>query len=149
MTPSKSPTFRELRHEECVALLARRHVGRIAFSYHDHVDIEPIHYVNEDDWVYGRTGEGTKLRTLAHNRWVAFETDEVSAMFDWRSVVIKGALYILEPGGPQGEMYDHAVELLRSFNPDALGPNDPVPDRTVVFRIHADQVTGRQATTRD
>jgi hypothetical protein len=46
-------------------------------------------------------------------------------------------------------MYDHAVELLRSFNPDALGPNDPVPDRTVVFRIHADQVTGRQATTRD
>jgi nitroimidazol reductase NimA-like FMN-containing flavoprotein (pyridoxamine 5'-phosphate oxidase superfamily) len=147
VTEPKAPSFRELTRGECDELLARNHVGRIAFSYHDHVDIEPIHYAYEDGWVYGRTGDGTKLRTLAHNRWLAFETDEVSALFDWQSVVIKGALYILEkdtaPDGPHA----HAVELLRKLNPHVLREGDPAPERTVVFRIHADQVTGRLAST--
>jgi nitroimidazol reductase NimA-like FMN-containing flavoprotein (pyridoxamine 5'-phosphate oxidase superfamily) len=147
MTPLNAPVFRELDREECEALLARNHVGRIAFSYHDHVDIEPIHFVYEDGWIYGRTADGTKLRALAHNRWVAFETDEISATFVWQSVVTKGALYLLESDGVRGEAYDHAVEVLQSFIPEALTENDPVPSRTVVFRIHADQVTGRAATT--
>ena len=138
--------FRELTREECNALLERNHVGRIAFSYHDHVDIEPIYFVYEDEWLYGRTGEGTKLRTLAHNRWVAFETDEVAALLDWQSVVVKGALYLLEPGGPRAETYDHAVSVLRRLNPEALREDDPTPHRTVLFRIHADQVTGRLAS---
>jgi hypothetical protein len=28
-------------------------------------------------YVHGRTSEGSKLDTLARNRWVAFEVDEV------------------------------------------------------------------------
>lgn len=147
MKPSGGPVFRELTHEECETLLVRNHVGRIAFSYHDHVDIEPIHFVYADEWVYGRTSDGTKLRTLAHNRWLAFETDEVTAMYDWQSVVIKGALYILESNGAKREEYDHAVEMLRRFNPKALGPDDQTPSKTVVFKIHADQVTGRAASS--
>jgi nitroimidazol reductase NimA-like FMN-containing flavoprotein (pyridoxamine 5'-phosphate oxidase superfamily) len=147
VTPSRPPTFRELTQEECTALLARNSVGRIAFSYHDHVDIEPINYKYQDGWVYGRTGAGTKLRTLAHNRWVAFEADEVAGPFDWQSVVIKGALYILEPDGPRPEAYELAVTTLRTLNPLVLTEKDPAPNRTVVFRIHADQVTGRLATT--
>ena len=100
MTAPNAPAYRELSREECNTILSRNHVGRIAFSFHDHVDIEPINFSYEEDWIYGRTADGTKLRTLAHNRWVAFEMDEVIAMSDWRSVVIKGALYILEPGEP-------------------------------------------------
>lgn len=146
MTAPNAPAFRELTRAECDTVLARNHVGRIAFSFHDRVDIEPIHFSYEDGWIYGRTADGTKLRTLAHNRWVAFETDEVNAMFDWRSVVIKGALYILDTGGAP---YDHAVSVLRKLSPDALSEHDPFPDRTVVFRVHADQVTGRTAATAD
>jgi nitroimidazol reductase NimA-like FMN-containing flavoprotein (pyridoxamine 5'-phosphate oxidase superfamily) len=142
VTAPNAPAFRDLSRDECDAVLARNHVGRIAFSFHDHVDIEPINFSYEEGWIYGRTGDGTKLRTLAHNRWVAFETDEVNAMFDWRSVVIKGALYILDPGGAP---HEHAVSVLRKFLPEALGARDPFPDRTVVFRVHADQVTGRTA----
>ena len=132
---------------ECDALLSRNHVGRIAFSYHDHVDIEPINYVYEDEWIYGRTGDGSKLRTLAHNRWVAFEADEVSALFDWESVVVKGALYILEAAGPRSDAHDHAIDVMRRIHSEILTPDDPAPERTVVFRIHADQVTGRAAST--
>ena len=147
MTPPRAPTFRELTQEECTELLARNNVGRIAFSYHDHVDIEPTNFAYQDGWLYGRTGVGTKLRTLAHNRWVAFEADEVSGPFDWQSVVVKGALYLLEADGPRPETYEQAVKALRSLNPLVLTEDDPAPHRTVVFRIHADQVTGRLATT--
>jgi nitroimidazol reductase NimA-like FMN-containing flavoprotein (pyridoxamine 5'-phosphate oxidase superfamily) len=147
VTPGRAPVFRELTREECEALLERNHVGRIAFSYHDHVDIEPIHYVYADEWIYGRTGDGTKLRTLAHNRWLAFETDEVTALFDWKSVVVKGSLYLLEAGGAKHDEYAHAVETLRRFNPQVLTADDPAPARTVVFRIHADAMTGRAASS--
>ena len=142
------PTFRELTAEECAALLSRNNVARIAFSYRDHVDIEPIHYVYAEGWLYGRTTYGTKLRTLAHNRWLAFEVDEISALFDWKSVVVKGALYLLEANGSQSEAYVKALEILRTLIPEALDEGDPTPDRTVIFRIHADQISGRASSTR-
>lgn len=91
---SQRPVFRELGREESEQLLLRNHVGRIAFAFHDRVDIEPIHYVFHGGWIYGRTSPGTKLTTIAHNRWVAFEVDEVQGLFDWRSVVVKGAFYL-------------------------------------------------------
>ena len=147
MTRTPVPSFHELTRAQCNEILARNYVGRVAFSYHDHVDIEPIHFVYAEGWIYGRTAHGTKLRTLAHNRWLAFEVDEVDALFDWRSVVVKGALYVLEPDGDQHTTYALAAAHLRRFVPDALSEDDPTPDRTVVFRIHADQVTGRAAST--
>lgn len=148
MTRPKSAAFRELTRAECDELLGRNHVGRIAFSYHDHVDIEPINFVYDNDWIYGRTVDGTKLRTLAHNRWLAFEADEVDALFDWRSVVVKGALYILESDGARGDDYEHAVGVMQRADPDLFAAHDPAPQRTVVFRIHVDQITGRAASTR-
>ncbi len=145
---AQTPEFRELSRDECLALLSRHNVGRIAFSYRDHVDIEPIHYQFSEGWLYGRTTSGTKLRTLAHNRWVAFEVDEIRALFDWESVVVKGALYLLERNGSQADNYAKAVDVLRHLVPAALDDEDPTPDRTVVFRIHTDQITGRAATAR-
>ncbi|MEY2457594.1 MAG: hypothetical protein QOK06_2706, partial [Acidimicrobiaceae bacterium] len=41
------PIIRALRGDESQALLARNRVGRIAYSFHDRVDIEPVHYVYE------------------------------------------------------------------------------------------------------
>ncbi len=148
MTPAGAAEFSDLSREECNELLARNHVGRIAFSYHDHVDIEPIYFVWDDEWIYGRTADGTKLRTLAHNRWLAFEADEIAGLYNWKSVVVKGALYILDAAGPKPEIYEHALKVLRTLNPKALGEDDPAPMMTVVFRIHADQVSGRQASTK-
>ena len=142
---TNGPVIRELSRPECDALLARNHIGRIAFSYRDKVDIEPLSYVYNDGWIYGRTSLGSKLRVLAHNRWVAFETDALRDMFDWESVIVKGALYRLDNSGSQPEVYARAVELMRTIIPTALGADDPTPNRTELFRIHADRVTGRMA----
>ena len=143
-----TPTFRELTRDECHALLDAHHVGRLAFAYKDRVDIEPIHYVHDDGWLYGRTTAGTKLEIVTHNRWVAFEVDEVRGAFEWESVVVKGGLYLLRREGSAKEMetYDHGLKVIRRIVPTALTNADPTPERALLFRIHIDEMTGRGAS---
>lgn len=142
------PIFRELSTDECVALLHRHNVGRMALSHRDRVEIVPIHYVYDDGWLYGRTAVGTKIEVVVHNRWVAFEVDEVRDTFDWESVVAKGGLYILRKDGSAQEqaVYEKGVALVRRIVPEALTPDDPLPERAMLFRIHADELTGRAAS---
>lgn len=149
MKPVNSVLIRELEPDEMRALLSRNHVGRIAFSHHDRVDIRPIHYVYADNWLYGRTSPSDKLVTLRHNQWVAFEVDEVKGPFDWRSVVAHGSFYHLtDESAPQlREQRDEALKLLRSFVPETLRETDPVPFRTELFAIAIEKLTGRVAST--
>jgi len=142
------PQFESLARDECEAVLARNHVGRLAYSFHDQIDIQPIHYVFADGWLYGRTSQGWKLATLRHSRWVAFEVDEIEAVFQWRSVVVRGAFHSLSPDGPMAEAtaWEHGIDLLRRLVPETWTSTDPVAFRTAVFRIHVDAITGRAAT---
>ena len=144
------PEFAALSRGECERVLARNNVGRLAFSFHDRVDIEPIHYVFADGWLYGRTSPGSKLVPMAHNHWVAFEVDEIDDLFQWRSVVVHGAFYPVSPDGPEREAaaWEAAIVLLRRIVPETWTRADPVAFRTVVFRIHIDSMTGRAATRR-
>ena len=143
------PGFRDLASDEAMAVLARNGFGRLAFSFHDRVDVQPIQYVYEDGWLYGRTREGRKLESLRHNQWVAFEVDEVDGPFDWRSVVVRGAFYGLSPEGAGHAAWEHALSLLREQSPTVLTADDPVAFRNVLFRIAVHDVTGRAASTGD
>lgn len=146
--PTRRPFFRDLDRDECLAFIATHNVGRLALSHKDRVDIVPIHYVHHEGWLYGRTAAGTKIELVVHNRWVAFEMDEVHGLFDWKSVVIKGGLYLLRREGSDHEraIYDLGVELVRRLVPEAMTPEDPLPERALLFRIYADEITGRAAT---
>lgn len=150
MQTTPPPTIRELTADESKAMLGAHHVGRIAYSWHDHVDVEPIHYVYEDATIYARTSVGAKLLTLRHSPWVAFEVDEIRGPYDWRSVVAHGTVYVLHADGAPANRtaYDHALALLRGREPAALTADDPVPWRTVLFQISVDRLTGREASTR-
>jgi nitroimidazol reductase NimA-like FMN-containing flavoprotein (pyridoxamine 5'-phosphate oxidase superfamily) len=131
-------------------MLARNNVGRMAFTFHDRVDIEPINYLYADNWLYGRTSHGTKLTILGHHQWVAFEVDEVAGLFEWRSVVVKGVFEIISAGlwGEQTPAYTHALELLRTLAPDAGKRHDRAAFRNVLFRIHVDEIIGRESTVK-
>jgi uncharacterized protein len=144
------PTFRELPDEESLEVLARNHVGRMAFTFRDRVDIEPVHYVLEGDWIFGRTAPGSKTSTLAQHPWVAFEVDEVDGLFDWRSVVVRGTVIFLDPAGGDLEAseWERAVNALRRLIPETLRMDDPTPFRTIVFGMKIDELTGRAAAGR-
>lgn len=145
-----TPTLRQLSRAECDELLDRNRVGRIAFSFHDRVDIEPVHYIHKDGWLYGRTSPGTKLSTMRHNPWVAFEVDEVEAMHDWKSVIVHGVVHLPDPDGSPSDKdaYQSSLELIRSLIPEALHSGDPTPWREVIFRVHLDEVSGRASSTK-
>lgn len=147
MRESSGPAFRSLSRTQCDVLLARNHLGRLAFAFHDRVDIQPIHYVYEAGWLFGRTSEGAKLATLDHNRWLAFEVDEVRGVFDWESVVVQGTFHRIDPDGPAPERAAtaRAVHLLRAIVPETFDADDPVAFRTVLFRISIGEMTGRRA----
>ena len=139
--------FRDLRRDEIEEIISRNKVGRIAFAFHDRVDIQPIHYVYERGWLYGRTSEGEKMATLQHNQWVAFEIDEIKDTFDWRSVVIHGSFWRIHPlGSPHAEeVWAKAAELVDRLVPGALTEQDPVGFRQILFRIAVSDVRGREA----
>ncbi len=146
-TTRKAPTFFELSRDDARDLLSRNHVGRLAFSFHDRVDIEPISYVFSGDWLYARTSPGTKLTIVQHHPWVAFEVDEVRSRTDWRSVVVHGAIYFIDPNRDADRRdYESAVKILRTADADALTSADATPQRDLVFRIHVDDIVGKGAS---
>jgi len=151
MTRTGEPTFRDLTADEAAELLARNHIGRLAFSFHDRVDIEPLSYVFADGAIYLRTAPGSKLETLAHSPWVAFEVDEVEGQFDWRSVVVHGTVYVLHDSGGEiaRETYRVALDRIRQLVPKALTHRDPTPTRQVVLKLHLTEMRGRSASSSD
>jgi uncharacterized protein len=139
------PYIRELHREECVEILERNRVGRIAYSHGDRVNIEPLHYVLDEEWLLVRTSKGSKVASLPHNPWVAFEVDEVEEMFRWRSVVVHGVVQTMSAEVNGQEQFDKAVEALRRLIPGALTEDDPVAFRDVVLRVHLSEISGREA----
>lgn len=144
-----APSFRALSKVECEKVLSRNHVARIAFSFHDQVDIEPVHYVYDRGSMFGRTSPGSKLTTLAHSHWMAAEVDEIDGMFDWRSVVVRGSFYTVsrDVPGAEADAWARGVELLRTLIPETGTADDPVPFRTIIFQIQVEETTGREATS--
>jgi hypothetical protein len=111
-------------------------------------DIEPLHYVFDGEWLYGRTSQGAKLTATGELfRPVAFEVDEVEGIFSWRSVVVHGGFYTVTDDGPEWrqDAWKTGVERLRSLIPESFTSDDPMPARSVMFRIAAQDLTGREA----
>ena len=146
----RAPRITEMHPDACHALLQLHHVGRMAYSFHDRVDIVPIHYVYSDGWLFARTSHGRKVDVLAHAPWVAFEVDEIDDVFDWRSVVVHGTAHAMDRDGSplDAEHWARGMELLREVVPETGTDDDPVPYRTLVFGIYVHTVTGRVSTTR-
>ena len=142
-----SPIFRVLSDRECGALVKRNHIGRLCFINAGRPDVTPIHYVASREWIFMRSAPGGKMEAFAHSPYVAFEVDEIDDVFDWRSVVVRGTIYMLPDDGTEIERkaLTRALRALRSFVPGALTNEDPTPDREIVYGIHIDTMTGRAA----
>jgi uncharacterized protein len=150
MTSTRGPRIRELSERQMQCVLARNHVGRVAFQSDGRVELYPVHYVYADQVLYGRTSFGTKYLSWLVRPDVVFEMDEAQGLFDWRSVIVRGSLSILRPRGPRAQpfAYWNAVAAIRSLLPTAFTEHDPTPQRFVVFRIQPKEITGREAIAR-
>jgi nitroimidazol reductase NimA-like FMN-containing flavoprotein (pyridoxamine 5'-phosphate oxidase superfamily) len=139
------PTFSNLSDDASRALLARKHIGRLAYSLHDRVDIQPVNYVYADGWIFARTQVGSKIMMLAHHPWCAFEVDEVHGLFSWESVVAHGSVNLLDPESGSLEVYERALDAIRTLIPETFTTKDPTPRRGILFGIWVQELTGRSA----
>ncbi|MEQ1785765.1 MAG: pyridoxamine 5'-phosphate oxidase family protein [Acidimicrobiales bacterium] len=69
-----------LGRAECLQLLGRSMLGRIAITYRALPLILPINFRLLDEQIVFRTGVGTKLDAAAVNAVVAFEVDDMDPM---------------------------------------------------------------------
>jgi uncharacterized protein len=143
MRTRMGPEFTDLDQEQIDALLARNNVGRLAFTCNGEPDIRPLHYVYSGGRIYGRTSPGADFAGLQLPARVAFEVDEIEAIFRWKSVIVRGDIDLLSPEGAEADERKRAIEVLRRVVKETFIEGDPVPHRTVIFRIQPERMTGR------
>ena len=147
MTTRPVPVIRDLDGDDIRAILGRNNVGRLVFDWNGRLDIRPMHYVHHRGRIYGRTTAGAKFTDgVRSGAPVVFEVDEIESVFRWRSVIVRGVFDVLPPDGSEVEEREVASRLLRRVVKQTFLPNDPVPERDLVFRILADAVTGRASS---
>lgn len=122
-----------LSRAECLELLARKRLGRVAVSMGALPVVVPVNYALLDGDVVFRTGTGTKLDAAVTNMVVAFEVDDADDVdrSGW-SVLVTG----IASEVTDADEADAAAELLgNAWLPVA-------PPRIV--RVRADLVSGRR-----
>jgi nitroimidazol reductase NimA-like FMN-containing flavoprotein (pyridoxamine 5'-phosphate oxidase superfamily) len=127
------PRIEELADTECRALLADRHLGRLALVDARGPVILPVNYVVDRDAPVFRTDPGTKLDAAAEGATVAFEVDaaDEATRTGW-SVVVRGSLgEVTDPGD---------LERLRALPLYPWAPGD----KARYLRVQPVSVTGRR-----
>ncbi len=94
---------------EIEEFLRSENTGRIGCHAGGITYVVPVTYVFENDYVYGHSKEGRKIRMMRANPEVCFEVDRVAAVNDWTSVISWGRYE--ELGGDEALS---AMELLMS-----------------------------------
>ena len=124
----------EIPEAECLEILARRTLGRIAIVIDGQPQIFPVNYAVNGRIIAVRTAAGSKLSYAPGSR-VAFEIDEYhpSAGVGW-SVMVQGVAVDATDG------FDDVSWAARGVAPRPLAPG-PKPYR---IAIQPSKITGRR-----
>jgi hypothetical protein len=141
------PAFRELSADEAKQILARNHIGRVAFSFQDSIDIELLQYTYSDGMIRGRASRADLIRAAASKPWVAFEVDEARELFDWCSVVVKGTLELVGSAtGSDADPTGRAEQSPPQASDGLVNAALPAPPLTYRdFRLNVVGITARGA----
>ena len=121
----------ELTRAECWRLLGNAHLGRLAISGAERIEIFPINYLVDDETILFRTAGGTKLTELERNPEVAFEIDGEDSRWHWSVVVHGTAASLVDPA----EAIRSGVLELVTWTPT---------DKYHYVRLTPDDITGRR-----
>ncbi|MHB1519179.1 MAG: pyridoxamine 5'-phosphate oxidase family protein [Acidimicrobiales bacterium] len=131
------PTMEILSDDECIDLLRRAPVGRVAVTADALPVILPVNLANVDGAIAFRTPPGTKLAAVTTSAAVAFEVDsyEADGRTGW-SVMIQGmASEVTDPAG---------LREVDSASLDAWALDGAAGH---VVRIEVNRVSGRRFTS--
>jgi nitroimidazol reductase NimA-like FMN-containing flavoprotein (pyridoxamine 5'-phosphate oxidase superfamily) len=145
--------IQKMTEAECLRVLTRTTMGRLACTHENQPYIVPIYFAFEQPYLYAFTTPGQKVEWMRCNPLVCLEVDEVEDSENWTSVVIFGRYEELAEMPEWKDPSLHALELLNQnagwWKPGYASAvhRDPVQPVTPVFyRIRIDRMSGRRAT---
>jgi nitroimidazol reductase NimA-like FMN-containing flavoprotein (pyridoxamine 5'-phosphate oxidase superfamily) len=153
--------IRELSEEECLQVLAKARLARLACAYENQPYVVPVYlayYERTGDapCLYGYTPPGMKVEWMRANPLVCVEVDEVTAFNQWLSVVAFGRYEELPENLACDDERLLAHRVLQAqamwWEPGAAvfharnHHQATEPFMTIYYKVRIDQVTGRRAT---
>ncbi len=82
--------IQELTRQECLGLLSRTRLGRLACAEGSQPYVVPVYFVYEKNSLYSFSTVGQKIEWMRANPLVCVEVDEVVSLQQWVSVVVFG-----------------------------------------------------------
>ena len=149
--------IRELSRKECLGVLARARLARLACAHENQPYVVPLYLAYDDasGFLYGFTTPGQKVEWMRANPLVCVEVDEVTANDQWVSVIALGRYEEL-PQTPGCDEWLSAWQLLKTqpiwWEPASTvwaahaQSDTAMPFILVYYRIWIDHVTGREIT---
>src|SRR5689334_3479911 len=80
----------ELTNKECIEVLTRLRLGRLACSRDDQPYLVPIYFAYHGAHLYSFATRGQKIDWMRTNPLVCVEVDDIVNREDWWSVIIQG-----------------------------------------------------------
>jgi nitroimidazol reductase NimA-like FMN-containing flavoprotein (pyridoxamine 5'-phosphate oxidase superfamily) len=143
----------EMTRDDCIDILTRSHLGRLACAQDGQPYITPFCFVFEDPFLYALATRGQKIDWMRANPQVCVELDHVEACDRWHSIVIFGHYEELPPAPDWKHELIRAHALLKTHvgwweagwaSREQLFPGQDFD--YVFYRIHIDRMTGRRAS---
>jgi nitroimidazol reductase NimA-like FMN-containing flavoprotein (pyridoxamine 5'-phosphate oxidase superfamily) len=140
-----------ISQRECIELLKRVSVGRLARSLDDQPYVVPVAFSYEPNCIYVFSTFGTKIEWMRHNPKVCLQADEIESRSTWLSVIVTGTYLELQRPEHTAQR-EHALEQLAQYSewlriPLAAGreQTSDLSIEPVFFRIDIGSMSGRRA----
>jgi hypothetical protein len=147
---------KELKTDECIEVLKKSKLARIACSFENQPYIVPLMFSYRDgDYLYAFSTLGQKILWMRQNPLVCVEVEEIKSQEDWTTLVIFGRYEELTETPEFEAERNHAHELLAGvpgwWQPAyfAGAQRDELEEIPVYFRISIEKITGYRALMQD
>jgi uncharacterized protein len=105
----------ELTRAQCLEVLMRMNVGRLACARHDQPYIVPVsfYFDGSDACLYSFSTLGQKIRWMRENPRVCVEVDEIADQVHWTTVIVTGRYEEIQAGMHAGGAQARALKLFQ------------------------------------
>ena len=141
----------ELTHHQCVEVLERIEMGRLACSRLDQPYVVPIRFSYDADrnCLYGFSSLGRKIEWMRENPKVCVEVEDIESNDRWTTLVIFGRYEEIDDSSELSGTRQRIWELFQQrpqwWFPAAAKIGARERHAMVIYRIQIDRMTGRRS----
>jgi nitroimidazol reductase NimA-like FMN-containing flavoprotein (pyridoxamine 5'-phosphate oxidase superfamily) len=140
----------ELSRQECLDVLQRNNIARLACVEDGRPYIVPVSFNADGDYIYSFATVGQKIRWMRANPAVCLEVEEIEHRSHWTTVLVFGEYEELTNSAEHAAARQRAQELFgtrdRWWEPATAKTESHDPYAGVVYRIRMRRVSGRRAS---